>query len=747
VTSDRIFAPLLFSLAHTLFHTLGGGAMHNLLNPATALLLVGVAAVPSVLGAQASPVRVTIRVEHDAHPVVDASVRSDPVARRTGADGQAVLTLLPGPAFVVVTKIGLKPDTLTLLVPARDTNLSVVLEEDPVEVEEVLVTSTRADRRIEDQPLRVEVLGREEIEEKLLMTPGDITMLLNETGGLRVQNTSPSLGGANIRVQGLRGRYTLVMSDGLPLYGQTGGLGLLQVPPMDLGQVEVIKGAAAALYGSSALGGAVNLISRRPLGEREILLNGTTQGGTDAVLWTSGNRGSWGYTFLGSAHRQSRIDRDGDGWTDVPGYERVVARPRLFLDDGRGRSVFATIGLTIEGREGGTLDDRTAPDGSAYREDLSTTRLDAGTVGRVSLGQGLLLALRGSGMLQRHRHQFGTVGEPDRHGTTFGEAAVSRTGKRGVWVAGVALQSDAYRSASFPAFDYTFTVPSLFAHGEYNLASAVTLAGSARLDAHSEYGTVLNPRFAVLTSLSDRWSARVSAGSGFFAPTPFTEETEVTGLARLLPLAGLRAEHARSASLDIGGGVTRNWELNATLFSSVIDHAVQLRETETEAGGFELINAAGATRTYGGDLLMRWRREPLHMTLTYTYTHSSEPEPTGSARREVALTPRHALGFVGLVEQEGRGRVGIELYYTGQQALEENPYRTTSRPYVIIGALAERRFGSARVFVNFENITDVRQTNYDPLVRPTRAADGRWTTDAWAPLDGRVVNGGVRVVW
>ena len=92
------------------------------------------------------------------------------------------------------------------------------------------------------------------------MTPGDITMMLNETSGLRVQVTSPSLGGASVRVQGLRGRYTQILSDGLPLYGgQTGGLGLLQIPPMDLGGVEVIKGVASALYGGSALGGVVNL--------------------------------------------------------------------------------------------------------------------------------------------------------------------------------------------------------------------------------------------------------------------------------------------------------------------------------------------------------------------------------------------------------------------------------------------------------------------------------------------------------
>src|SRR5207245_5930707 len=97
--------------------------------------------------------------------------------------------------------------------------------------------------------------GQEEIEEKLMMTPGDITMMLNEMGGLRVQTTSPGLGAASVRIQGMKGRYTRFLSDGLPLFGQQGGgLGLLQIPPMDLGQVEVIKGAASALYGAGAIG-------------------------------------------------------------------------------------------------------------------------------------------------------------------------------------------------------------------------------------------------------------------------------------------------------------------------------------------------------------------------------------------------------------------------------------------------------------------------------------------------------------
>lgn len=61
------------------------------------------------------------------------------------------------------------------------------------------------------------------------------------------------------------------------------------------------------------------------------------------------------------------------------------------------------------------------------------------------------------------------------------------------------------------------------------------------------------------------------------------------------------------------------------------------------------------------------------------------------------------------------------------------------------GLLAERVMGRFRLFLNVENITDVRQTRWNSLLRPNRAADGRWTVDAWAPLDGRVINGGIRL--
>jgi len=159
----------------------------------------------------------------------------------------------------------------------------------------------------------------------------------------------------------------------------------------------------------------------------------------------------------------------------------------------------------------------------------------------------------------------------------------------------------------------------------------------------------------------------------------------------------------------------------------------------------EIVNAAGPTRTVGSEFLARVRGGNFGLTLNHTYVHSSELDVQKQQRDIVPLTPRHTAGIVGSWEKEGSGRFGVEVFYTGRQRLENNPYRGASVPYWIFGLLIERRVGPARLFVNAENLGNVRQSRYDPLLRPQRNFDGRWTVDAWAPLEGRVINGGIRL--
>ncbi|WP_386811399.1 TonB-dependent receptor plug domain-containing protein [Lysobacter koreensis] len=361
--------------------------------------------------------------------------------------------------------------------------------EEATDLDAVVVESTRSRRRVSDEPIRVEVIQQEEIEEKLLMTPGNIAMLVAETGGVRVQVTAPALGAANIRMQGMRGRYTQLLADGLPLYGgQASSIGLLQIPPTDLGRVEIIKGASSALYGPSALGGVINLISRRPKDAREteLLLNATSRDGQDLTAYTAAPlTDSWSYSLVGGFHDQHRQDLDDDGWIDMPAFERRTVRPRLFWSSPDGAKALLTLGAMSEDRVGGTLRGRLLPDGQPFALTQDTTRVDAGAVVELPLGEVDTLHLRASAMTTDHRHGFGAVIENDQHDTAFAEAAYASAFGDTTWLAGAALQSDRFGSRTFPAFDYRYTVPGLFAQAEHALRDDLTLAGSARWDDHS----------------------------------------------------------------------------------------------------------------------------------------------------------------------------------------------------------------------------------------------------------------------
>ena len=765
-------------------------------------LATALALAPSTATSQDAPprtdslARLTLTIRHDDAPTPGAVVRSVPstdpsepaqprIATQTDARGVATLTLPAGPHTLVAARLGLRTDTLHLILRSgQDTAVVIELEEEETELETIVVTATRGERRVEDTPLRVEVIDEEEIAEKVAMTPGDIAMMLNETSGLRVQSSNPSLGGASVRIQGLRGRYSLVLSDGLPLYGQAGGLGLMQIPPLDLARVEVIKGSASALYGGSALGGVINLVSRRPSREavRTVLVNRTSRGGSDAVVFGAAPITSRvGYTLLAGAHGQSRQDVDDDGWIDTPGYSRGVIRPRVYFDDGAGRTAFLTAGFTAEDRNGGSPEGRGLPSGiGPFIEALSTRRADVGAQARwviadssATLLHGAILSVRGVLVGQRHGHRFGSLLEHDRHRTDFLEAALALPRGRFTTVAGVAYEGETYRAADVAGFDYTHSVPAAFGQVDVDVAARLSLSASVRAERHNVYGSAVNPRLSLLLRGPTEgalagWTTRLSGGTGTAAPTPFTDETEATTLSAVEPYvingrSTLVAERARSASLDIGGPVQLaigRLELNATAFASRIERPLLVRDVppnrSLDGPTLTLVNASVPTSTWGADMFARLRIEnvlsgALGLLGTYVHLRSTDEDPDNiGARRDAPLTPRHAAGFDVIWEKEEHGRLGLEFFYTGRQSLDENPYRTESRPYLLVGLLGEWRVGrsrSTRIFINSENLGGVRQTRFDPLVLPQRGRGGRWTTEAWTELVGATVNIGVRADW
>ncbi|ALO42727.1 TonB-dependent receptor plug domain-containing protein [Pseudoalteromonas phenolica] len=616
-------------------------------------------------------------------------------------------------------------------------------------IEKIQVTASRLGRIVTESATRTEVIIGEEVQEKALMRPGNISMLVAETGGVRVQNTSPALGSANIRLQGLYGRYTQLLSDGLPLYGgQTASIGLLQIPPTDLASVEIIKGSASSMYGGSALGGVINLISRTPSDEfeGEVLLNATSKNGQDVTAYLAAPvSDSMGASITAGAHHQEEQDLDDDGWLDMAYYERATVRPRIYWSGENGANLYMTMGAMKEHRNGGTVEGALMPDGQPFAQNQDSLRLDGGLIFEQPLNDTLNLNVRGSLMQQEHEHQYGRVIEDDKHNSYLVESSVTGFTNKTAWIVGLAYQQEQFESEQYYEFDYEFEVPGLFSQLDYDATDELALSLSARTDWHSEYGTQFSPRVSALYK-PENWSVRGSFGKGYYAPTPFIEDIEDAGLSRLAPLDNLEEETATTASVDFSYTVD-SIETSLTLFASDIDNVTELEEMNCIGCDktVRIVNAAGQSEIRGAELLLRFRWHDIKFTTSYLYTDASTQDDTTGSISPIALTPRHSAGAVIMWEEHGSHLLGFEAYYTGTQQLENNPYRTQSDAYWHLGLLGQITFGNVSWFVNAENLLNVRQTKDDPLVLPEQSASGRWTTDIWSRNDGFTVNAGVRI--
>ena len=616
-------------------------------------------------------------------------------------------------------------------------------------IEEVVVSSTRNRRSFAEQPTRVEVLGGEEINEKANMKPGDIRTLLNESTGIYVQQTSPTSFNSSIRIQGLDGKYTQMLRDGMPLFGGfSGGLSLLQIAPLDLQRVELIKGANSTLYGGGAISGLVNLISKTPGAEPEVslLLNATSARGLDASAFLSGWRGSYGGTLFTSYNRSGGYDPADNGLSAIPAFERWTLAPRLFLERANTDLSFG-FSAVAEDRLGGAMDyirGNRAP--GLFFEDSETRRLTTQFELKHLLQSGHEFVLRNS-----ISHFDRELLVPDWHfaGTqlsSFSEAHMLGTTSGIDWVAGLNLWTEDFdhdTPVGGHRHDFRSHTVGGFTQTTLSLSDQLSLEAGLRLDYHSQYGAVLLPRFSFLYSLPWEATLRFGGGMGYKTPTLFTDAAEELQYRDLRPLdsSRLQAEESTGLNLDInrtfefGNGGSLN--LNLLLFHTQVDDPLRLIAQDDGSSAFA--QPVGHLDASGVEVNTIWNRDNFKLVLGYTHTDVQEHRAGNLI--DYPLVPKDRLNTVLVYEREDDLRIGLEAYYYGRQELVDG---STSRDYFIFGLMLEKRLQpETSVFLNFENFTDTRQTRFESIYTGS-IANPRFR-DIYAPLDGFVINGGVKL--
>lgn len=616
-------------------------------------------------------------------------------------------------------------------------------------VEEIVVTSTRSRRSFEEQPTRVEVLGGEEINEKANMKPGDIRMLLNETTGIQVQQTSPTSFNSSIRIQGLDGKYTQLLRDGMPLYGGfSGGLSLLQVAPLDLQQVEVIKGANSTLYGGGAIAGLVNLITKTPGPETEqsFLLNATSASGVDASSFFSSKNENFGTTLFMSYNNSEAFDPANNELSAIPEFERWTFNPRLFFYRENSELTLG-FGAVIEDRLGGDMgyiEDR--KDQPAYFEDSSTKRLSSQLEYIHRFQSGSELVVRNSiSHFQRDLIVPGFLFSGAQL-SSFSEAHVLGTTNSVEWVAGLNLWTqDFEQDNAAPGFQHDFHSHTLgaFVQGTVPLTKRWTMESGLRMDHSSDYGSFVLPKVSLLYTPAVHTTLRIGAGLGYKEPTLFTEDAERYQFRGVLPIEPKHFEAERSMGLNVD--INRSFNLpdslslnfNLLLFYTRVDKPMRLIPTVQDKLSYHQPDDYLDTR--GTEINSVWERENFKLLLGYT--HADVQEHSDRGVHAYPLVPKDRLNTVLVYEREDDLRIGLEAYYYGHQELNDG---RTSRDYWIVGLMMEKVMSDdLSMFLNFENLTDTRQTRWEPLY--TGPLTNPIFNDIYAPLDGYVINGGIKL--
>ncbi len=683
-------------------------------------------------------------------PIIGAAATIDSlkIGAVTDTTGLVILTHIPNGNFQLKFKsMGYSTKTQTLHFPLATRNkvFDIDLEPSTNEMNEVVVSITRSNRSIEDIPIKVDVVAADDMGEKGMMQPSNIGLLFNETTGVMAQQTSAVTGATSLRMQGLDGRYTTILNDGMPLYdGFSGGLSIVQIPPMNLQQVEFIKGSASTLYGGGAIGGVVDLITKKPQTQRKLsfLLNGTSGKGFDGSEYYAQRWNKIGVTLFSTYDHSSAYDPFHTGLSAIPQNGRVTINPKLFLYLNKNTTAWVGINTSFEKRLGGDMNviAGNADSTHQYFQQNNSTRLSTQFSLNHHFSDKSQLNVKNSVSFFGNNLQQPAFNSTGREVASFSEVNYQYSTPVSEWVAGANLWTDHYQTIHSTQPDYRLATVSAFVQNTLTPCPWFTLESGLRLDeSNVSINTQKNeffvlPEVHALFKINTHWNTRLGGGFGYKMPSPFGFENDQYNYATLPPLniAQTLAERSYGGNWDFiyqtnGDGIT--FSLDEMLFATHVNHPL------IEQNNNSLINANGYILSQGSATNATVVIGDLNLYAGYTYTLAQQH--FNNQVNWQPLTPKNLLYLDFAYEDEGNFRVGIEADYTSNQQLMDG---TMGKQTFITSLLAEKMWKHFNIFMNIENMTNVRQTNLytGSITHPV-------FQDVYAPLEGRMFNIGIQI--
>lgn len=620
-----------------------------------------------------------------------------------------------------------------------------------------IISSTRTTQRIEDAPIKVEVLGPEEMTEENSIKPGNVASILGDVSGIQIQQASPVSGASNVRIQGLEGRYTQMLRDGMPLYdGLSGGFGVLSIAPLDLRQIELIKGSASTLYGGGAIGGLINFISRRPKMTQEaiVTLNASTLLEKNVNAYVAKRYKYWGYNLFTGFTDQSPRDVDGDGFTDLPDNTSFTAHPRLFFYPDEKTTVILGYSGNVETRDGGDYEAIRSNSDSLngyprYAERNKLTRHTGELIAEHTFAGGVRGTVKGTfssfmrDLTEEGAYNFHFKGRQNNY---YAEASALIPGKRVDVVGGVNITGDAFHKeepANIPLRNFSNNVAGTFGQATLKLKGGTSIEGGLRLDHHDRLGFFLLPRLAALYRVNEHWAIRAGYGAGYRYPNVLAPQNTDLPLDEVLPLSdNIGAEKSYGLNLEVN--YRKDWDkdhsffINHAFFLTRLEHPVTLKDYSPVGGGIFFTNESQPVETRGSDTYVRATLGHWELYLGYTFTDAIRfyvPDNAFISQFQ-PLTPRNRAAATVVWEPTEDWRIGLEGSYNSRQYRD---YDTKTPDYFFLAASIMRAFGKHwQLVLNGENLLDYRQTRIEPINLGSRT--NPYFRPLWAPIEGRVIN-------
>ena len=676
-------------------------------------------------------------------------VKNTEIKFTTDTNGKGDLTGIPnGEQIIEVSKIDFETAELKLSFPLAE-NSERVIALKPLELGEVIIASTtRISREIDDVPTRIEAISEEEVDEKINMRPANVSMVLHESTGIQVQQTSATSASQSVRIQGLDGRYTQILKDGFPAFGGfSGGLSLLEIPPLDLKQVEIIKGPSATFYGGGAIAGVINFISKVP-GEKPVtslIFNQTSSIGTDFSFFRSENLSKFGYTFLGATHFQKEYDVDKDDFTELPKNRSFNLNPRLFFKLDENTRFVIGNSLSYQTRKGGDI---FAVRGQAdtfhqYFEENDSFRNITTFLLERDFSAGKKLTAKQS--LAFYNRQISTPGYlfKGNQFNSYTDISYFQTIGKHALTFGINAVYDQFKedSNSIIKRDETRTTFGGYVQNNIDISTKLSLEAGFRLDAVKDYGVFALPRVSLLYKFNDNLTSRAGFGFGYKTPSIFTEEAETLLFRNVSPIGNtLKAEKSRGGTFDINYkntiGEKFSYSFNQMFFLTEISDPLVL--SQNISGNYVFSNASRPIQSSGFETNLRFSYDFAKLFIGYTYTNAKAKYLTGN--QSLTLLPQSKLNSAFILEKHENFKLGWEAYYSSNQFLS-NGFKT--KPFWEIGIFAEKTFGNISIFFNAENVTDTRQSRFGQVVFPPH--QNPTFAEIYTHTEGRVFNGGFKL--